>query len=105
MTLNKRHKYYSQVQFQMGLSGQSWCYFLVFTQKCLQDGVNLNIVTVNFDKGSFDSLVSTSVKFWFGHFLTEVLTRRICHESESSTVNYSKEECDVSRPQVCNVHR
>ena len=60
--------------------------------------MNPNIVTVNFNKGSFDSLVSASVKFWFGHLLTKVLTRTLCHESEASTVNYSKGECDVSRP-------
>ena len=70
----------------MGLSGRSWCHFVVFTQKCLQDHVNPNTVTVNFGKGSFDSLIIASVKFWFGHLLTEVLTRRLCHESEASTV-------------------
>lgn len=42
--VNKRHRYYSQVQFQMGITGKLWCHLAVFISVCLA-----LVVRVKFD--------------------------------------------------------
>ena len=44
--MKRNHKYYSQVQFQMGITGRSWCHLVVFTPKCLEENVKPLIVYV-----------------------------------------------------------
>ena len=51
--------------------------------KCLTDDVKPLINNVDFDEALFESLVSASFKFWFGHLLPEILSKRlknICEE-------------------------
>ena len=55
--MKKSHKYYSQVQFQMGITGRNWCHLVVFTPKCMEDNVKPLIVYVKFDKILFEKLV------------------------------------------------
>ena len=83
--LNKKYKYYSQVQFQTGITGRKWCHFIVFTGKRLANDVKPLIINADFDEALFESLVSASIKFWFGHLLLEILSKRlknICEEDQ-----------------------
>ena len=75
--LNKKHKYYSQVQFQIGITGRKWCHFIVFTGKFLADDVKPLIINIDFVEALFQSLVSASIKFLFGHPLPEILSKRL----------------------------
>ena len=75
--LNKTHKYYSQVQFQMGMTGRKWCHFVVFTVKCLQDEVDPLIIRVEFDNELFLTLANAVKKFWYEHLLHEMIVKRL----------------------------
>ena len=79
--MKKNHKYYSQIQFQMGITGRSWCHLVVFTPKCLEENVNPLIVQVKFDKAWFERLVNTSMKFWYQHLLPEIIEKKLCTEN------------------------
>ena len=79
--MKKRHKYYSQVQLQMGITGRSWCHLVVFTPKCLEDGVKPLIVDVKFDKVWFESLVESSIKFWYEHLLPEMIENKLSRDT------------------------
>ena len=59
-SMNKAHKYYSQVQLQMGITGGKWCDFVVFTCKRLEDDVDPLIIRVDFDKECYLSIVKLS---------------------------------------------
>ena len=41
--LKRKHKYYSQVQGQLGISKRKWCYFIIFTTK------GLSVERIQFD--------------------------------------------------------
>ena len=73
--LNKSHKYYSQVQFQMGITGMKWCDFVVFTGKCLADEVDPLIIRVEFDEEVFVALTNAAEKFWYEHLLREIVVK------------------------------
>ena len=75
--LNKTHKYYSQVQFQMGITGRKWCHFVVFSVKCLQDEVDPLIIRVEFDNEVFLTLVRAGEKFWYEHLLHEMIVKKL----------------------------
>ena len=99
--LNTCHKYYSQVQFQMGLSGRKWCDFVVFTVKCMQDDVDPLIVRVLFNEDIFKELCESGEKFWFGHLLPEIVypkleeeTERLGHSMNKANVDSVKENTD-----------
>ena len=72
--LNKSHKYYSQVQFQMGITGMKWCDF-VFTGKCLADEVDPFIIRVEFDEEVFVALTNAAEKFWYEQLLREIVVK------------------------------
>ena len=75
--MKTQHKYYSQVQFQMGLTGRRWCHLVVFTPKCLEANVKPLIVYVKFDEAWFQTLVHSSMKFWYGHLLPEIIGKKL----------------------------
>ena len=63
---------------------------MVFTKKCLQDDVNPKILTIKFDAGSFELLLSAAMKFWFRYLLPEILSKRVSDKLESRG-NYNVE--------------
>ena len=75
--MNKAHKYYSQVQFQMGMTERKWCHFVVFTVKCLQDEVDPLIIRVEYDNEVFLTLANAVEKFWYKHFGHEMIVKRL----------------------------
>ena len=62
--MSKSHKYYSQMQLQMVITGRKWCDFVVFTGKCLEDAVDPLIIRVEFDKVHYLSILNEAEKFW-----------------------------------------
>ena len=62
--VNKKHRYYSQVQFQMGITGKLWCHLVVFTSACLADEVPPLMVTVKFDEDHLKELLTSCREFW-----------------------------------------
>lgn len=95
--LNKAHKYYSQVQFQMGITGRKWCDFVVFTVKCLEDEIDPLIIHVEFDKECFESLTKAAEKFWFNHLLKAMIVKEKVDEQTNGTV-----EMDISEATKAN---
>ena len=82
-TMKRNHKYFSQVQFQMGIVGRSWCHLVVFTPKCLEKDVKPLIVHVAFDKTWYEKLVETSKQFWYEKLLPEIIEKKILRESSN----------------------
>ena len=85
--MKKSHKYHSQVQFQMGITGRSWCHLVVFTPKCMEANVKPLIVYVKFDKKLFEKLVKASVKFWYQHLLPEIIEKKIFTQMKQESVS------------------
>ena len=81
--MKRNHKYFSQVQFQMGITGRSWCHLVVFTPKCLEKDVKPLIVHVTFDKTWTGKLVNTSKQFWYEKLLPEIIEKKILRESRN----------------------
>ena len=81
--LNKKHKYYSQVQFQMGITTRRWCDFVVFTSLCMADEISPLIVNVQFDEDHFTNLEGNATKFWRKYILPEILS---CDSKEAEDV-------------------
>ena len=75
--MNKSHKYYSQVQFQMGITNRKWGDFVVFTGKCVEDDIHPLILRIDFDKVLFDRLVTACTTFWFRYMLVEMIDERL----------------------------
>ena len=75
--LKKSHKYHSQVQFQMGITGMKWCDFVVFTMKCMEDEVDPLIIRVQFDNKVFGTLANAAEKFWYEHLLREMVVKQL----------------------------
>ena len=90
--MKMNHKYYSQVQFQMGITGRNWCHLVVFTPKCLEKNVKPLIVDVKFNKTWFETLVNTSTKFWYEHLLPEIIEKKLCVESTKPKKDISKNQ-------------
>ena len=61
--------YYSQIQFQMGITQLTWVDFVVYFFK------GIIITRVQFDEIHFRSLVSKSTDFYFKHFLQSLVQK------------------------------
>lgn len=99
INLNKKHKYYSQVQFQMGITGRNWCDFVVFTSLCMADEVSPLVVKVPFDEHHFINLTTMAKEFWYKYILPEILCG---HLKETAVENVVMSE-DTHVP-VCDSH-
>ena len=93
--LNKTHKYYSQVQFEMGITGRKWCHFIVFTVKCLQDDVDPLIIRVEFDNEVFLTLVQAAEKFWYEHLFREMISKQLEGDGVDSVVESQNVADDI----------
>lgn len=61
--LKRTHKYYSQVQGLMGVTGAKWCDFVVYTSK------GMSIERIPFDPQFWNELKGTLKMYYFKHFL------------------------------------
>ena len=61
--LKRTHKYYVQVQGLMGVTGATWCDFVVYTSK------GMSIERIPFDVQFWNSLKATLKLYYFKHFL------------------------------------
>lgn len=61
-TLKRSHKYYYQVQGQMGISGAKWCDFVTYTFK------GMVIERIYFDLTFFNEMLLKLEQFFFKHF-------------------------------------
>lgn len=64
--LKRSHHYYAQVQGQLGITGSSWCDFVVYTQK------GLSIERIYFNKQYWDIMMPKLMDFYIQH-VTPVL--------------------------------
>ena len=81
--LKKYHNfgYYTQVQLAMGLSGVSWCHFVVY----VYDGII--IVNVEFDEQHFESVVNKVNTFYKDYYLDKLLKS---NENEKNQTDFKK---------------
>ena len=61
--LKRTHKYYSQVQGLMGVTGAKWCDFVVYTSK------GMSIERISFDPQFWNELKGMLTMYYFKHFL------------------------------------
>ena len=61
--LKRTHKYYSQVQGLMGVTGAKWCDFVVYTSR------GMSIERIPFDPQFWNELKGTLKMYYFKHFL------------------------------------
>ena len=67
--LRKEHPlgYYSQIQFQLGLSQLPWCDFVVYTFK------GVIIIRVPYDNTYISKLLNKGNNFYFKHYLDQII--------------------------------
>ena len=63
--LKRNHKYYTQVQGLMGVTGARWCDFVVYTSK------GMSIERIPFDEEYWNTLKGTLKSYYFTHFLSK----------------------------------
>jgi len=63
--LKSNHKYYSQVQGLMGVTGARWCDLVVYTSK------GMSIECIPFDEQYWNTLKGTLKSYYFTHFLAK----------------------------------
>ncbi|KAK2547039.1 hypothetical protein P5673_033198 [Acropora cervicornis] len=61
--LKRNHAYYTQVQGQMGVSGASWCDFIIYTKK------GISVERIAFDATYWSSLKQKLHNYYFTHFI------------------------------------
>lgn len=61
--LKRTHKYFTQVQGLMGVTGARWCDFVVYTSK------GMSIERIPFDVQYWNNLRETLKLYYFRHFL------------------------------------
>ncbi|KAK7477395.1 hypothetical protein BaRGS_00031371 [Batillaria attramentaria] len=69
--LKKDHNYYYQVQGQMGISGRSWCDFVVWTLK------GMSVERIPFDEGLWQAILTKLKDFYVGAVIPEIFTHRV----------------------------
>ncbi|KAK7507753.1 hypothetical protein BaRGS_00000718 [Batillaria attramentaria] len=69
--LKKDHNYYYQVQGQMGISGRSWCDFVVWTLK------GMSVERIPFDEGLWQAMLTKLKDFYVGAVIPEIFTHRV----------------------------
>ena len=65
LKLKRNHKYYTQVQGLMGVTGARWCDFVVYTSK------GMSIERILFDEEYWNTLKGTLKPYYFTHFLSK----------------------------------
>ena len=101
---NKAHKYYSQIQLQMGITGRKWCDFVVFTRKCLEDDVDPLIIRVDFDKERYLSLVKAGEQFWYEHLLREMVLKQMDNKEMECNIDTNESKHNLEKPAENNDH-
>jgi len=66
--LKQNHAYYIQVQGQMGVSGASWCNFIVYTKK------GISAERIPFDSAYWETLKLKLCTYYFNHFIKTAAT-------------------------------
>lgn len=66
ITLKRNHKYYYQIQGQMGLARKAHCYFVVHT------AVDIYYVKIDFDQVFFDNMIEKLGVFFSDHYVKYV---------------------------------
>lgn len=69
LQLNHSHKYYSQVQTEMGVTGKMWCDFVVFTHQ------GLLIQRIPFNKNKWQALKRGAEYFFKNHVAQKLLCK------------------------------
>ena len=65
LKLKQNHKYYSQVQGLLGVTGARWCDFVVYTSK------GMSIERIPSDEEYWKTLKGTLKLYYFSHFLSQ----------------------------------
>ena len=71
VTLKRSHKYYFQVQGQMGVSGKTWCDFFVWTMK------GCTVERIHFDENLWKEMVQKLTIFYLEAVEPEIFTQRV----------------------------
>ena len=81
--LKENHKYYCQVQGQMGITGAKWCDFVTYTFQ------GMVIERIYFDAEFFAAMLLKLEQFFFKHFAKffKALPAEACSASTAGTVN------------------
>ena len=61
--LKRDHAYFAQVQGQMGVTGASWCDFIVYTKK------GISVERIAFDPAYWAELRQKLASYYFAHFI------------------------------------
>ena len=65
-SLKKNHKYYYQVQGQLGITGTKWCDFVTYTF------AGMSIERIYFDEDVFTSMLLKLEAFFFKHYAKHI---------------------------------
>lgn len=65
--LKPTHKYFSQVQFQMGVTGRKWCDFVIYTKE------DIFVQRVSFDELCWEKLSIACQIFFRQHICPKLL--------------------------------
>ena len=65
LKLKRNHKYYTQVQGLLGVTGARWCDFVVYTSK------GMSIECIPFDDEYWKTFKGTLKSYYFNHFLSQ----------------------------------
>ena len=84
--LKKTHKYYAQVQGQMGITGAKWCDFVTYTFR------GMVIERIYFDANFFNSMILKLEQFFFKHYAKYLKNTPI----EQQTLAARAEACTVT---------
>ena len=71
LRLNRNHEYYTQVQFQMGITGRKWCDFFIFTK------TDNFIERIAYDE-AFCQEVFTTCQIFFRDYVSKALFEEQC---------------------------
>ena len=76
LKLKKQHQYYTQLQWEMGVTSCKWADFAVYTQTC--SGYSMHVERVMFSQDFWATAVKKACKFYKDFIALEILTRRVC---------------------------
>ena len=76
VVLKRTHKYYYQVQGQMGVTGMTWCDFVVWTP------AGMSIERVHFDSSLWRTLLQKIQSFYLKALIPEIFTRRVLRKKQ-----------------------
>ncbi len=80
--MNEKHKYFSQVQFQMGITSRNFCHFVVFTLACVRDDTPPLVLHVPFNKSVFTNLKEKAEFFWHKYIFPELQSEHLLLEGK-----------------------